>query len=170
MRNHKHYRRVWEKMTGREIPVGYHIHHLDNDKSNNAIDNLVCVSPQEHFEIHEARFVATGDKRDYFAMTYLQRYLDDKQDFSKYTRPPITESHRQAIIKANKDKPPSFKGFKHSQQAKDSMSKNRSGDKNWKSISCTDIETGVGYGSLSEMADAIGITRKTKGFEARCTR
>ena len=169
-RNHKYYRRVWEKLNGKEIPLGFHIHHLDNDKTNNAIDNLICISPKEHFDIHRISFEKYGDKRDYFAMTYLQRYLDEKQDFSKYKRPPITEAHRQAISKANKGKYPSFKGFNHTEDAKKNMSINRSGSKNWKSVGCKDSETGIEYESLSGMAIATGLIRKTKPFEARCIR
>lgn len=45
------YRRLYEKHHG-PIPGGYHIHHKDGDHSNNNIDNLQCVTAQEHFEIH----------------------------------------------------------------------------------------------------------------------
>ena len=169
MRQHKLYRKIWERHNG-EIPKGYHIHHLDLDKTNNKIENLICLSPQEHFELHKNNFEKYGDKRDYFSMTFLQRYLTEKQDFSKYKRPPISEAHRQAISKANKGKFPSFGGFKHTKEAKQSMAINRSGFKNWKSIGCKDKETGIGYGSLSEMAQATGLTRKTKPFELRCIR
>lgn len=34
-------------------PRGYHIHHIDGDKRNNAIDNLVALSPEEHCEVHK---------------------------------------------------------------------------------------------------------------------
>ena len=169
-RNHKYYGRLWEELNGKGIPPRHHIHHIDNDKTNNSIENLLCLSPKEHYELHKTNFELCGDKRDYFAMTYLARYLDDKQDFSGYKRPPISESHRQAIREANKNKPPSFKGLNHTEEAKRNMSINRSGSKNWKSIGCKDSETGIDYGSLSEMATAIGLTRKTKPFEARCIR
>lgn len=56
MRDHRTYRKIWEKMNNKKIPIGYHIHHLDGDKTNNNVKNLVCVSPKEHFEIHRENF------------------------------------------------------------------------------------------------------------------
>lgn len=35
-----------------EIPKGYHIHHIDGDKSNNDISNLECISSYEHHKKH----------------------------------------------------------------------------------------------------------------------
>ena len=48
---YKNHRRVWEKHWG-EIPDGHHIHHIDGDKHNNDISNLLCVSVLEHMMIH----------------------------------------------------------------------------------------------------------------------
>lgn len=45
------YRRLYEQHFG-PIPKGCHIHHRDGDRSNNHIDNLQCVSVQEHYDIH----------------------------------------------------------------------------------------------------------------------
>lgn len=47
-----HYRKIWEEHNKQKIPSGYHIHHIDGDRSNNTPDNLLCVSPEEHFNIH----------------------------------------------------------------------------------------------------------------------
>lgn len=41
------HRDVWEHHNG-PIPNGFHIHHVDGDTSNNAIDNLECVTPKQH--------------------------------------------------------------------------------------------------------------------------
>ncbi|MBQ4495646.1 MAG: HNH endonuclease [Selenomonadaceae bacterium] len=35
-----------------EIPEGYHVHHLDDNKTNNAIVNLQCLTKQEHRRLH----------------------------------------------------------------------------------------------------------------------
>lgn len=53
------YRNIYEKHYG-PIPDGYHIHHRDGNHLNNKIENLQCVSPQEHYEIHKSQkdFVA----------------------------------------------------------------------------------------------------------------
>lgn len=54
-----YHRYVWEKHNG-PIPDCYIIHHKDNNKLNNDISNLMCVTPSEHLNIHKAdRFVNT---------------------------------------------------------------------------------------------------------------
>ena len=42
---------MWELHYG-EIPEGYHIHHIDFDKSNNDISNLQLMSKEEHMQLH----------------------------------------------------------------------------------------------------------------------
>ena len=45
------HRFVWEENNG-VIPKGYEIHHIDFDKSNNHISNLMLVDKKTHLEIH----------------------------------------------------------------------------------------------------------------------
>lgn len=45
------HRTVWEYHYG-EIPSGYHIHHADKDKANNAIENLELVCGSDHLRRH----------------------------------------------------------------------------------------------------------------------
>ena len=50
------YRKIWIEKNGK-IPKDsegrtYEIHHIDGNKSNNDISNLICVSIQEHYDIH----------------------------------------------------------------------------------------------------------------------
>lgn len=42
---------VWESVHG-PIPEGHHIHHRDEDTSNNALDNLELLTPAEHSRRH----------------------------------------------------------------------------------------------------------------------
>lgn len=49
-----HYRKIWAAANG-SIPDGFDIHHVDGDRSNNDIDNLKCVSKEEHYQIHYAQ-------------------------------------------------------------------------------------------------------------------
>lgn len=42
---------VWEHYNGK-IPKGYHVHHIDEDKSNNSIENLELLSSSEHLSLH----------------------------------------------------------------------------------------------------------------------
>lgn len=45
------YRRIYEQNFG-PIPKGHHIHHIDGNHSNNNPENLMCVTAQEHYDIH----------------------------------------------------------------------------------------------------------------------
>lgn len=45
------HRYLWERANG-PIPEGYHVHHVDENPLNNAVDNLECVSPAEHVVRH----------------------------------------------------------------------------------------------------------------------
>lgn len=41
------HRYVWEKERGK-IPLGYDIHHINENKADNRIENLECLSKSEH--------------------------------------------------------------------------------------------------------------------------
>lgn len=45
------HRAVWEYHNG-EIPKGYHIHHIDGNRSNNSIENLTLMKSTEHMSQH----------------------------------------------------------------------------------------------------------------------
>lgn len=45
------HRAVYQYYCG-EIPDGYDIHHIDEDKDNNELDNLLCVTPADHRILH----------------------------------------------------------------------------------------------------------------------
>ncbi len=44
---------VWQYHHGK-IQKGFHIHHIDENKSNNDISNLQCISVKEHFSKHDS--------------------------------------------------------------------------------------------------------------------
>ena len=51
------YRRLWKEYHGTDIPKdeqgrSYEIHHVDGNRNNNSIENLICVSIEEHKKIH----------------------------------------------------------------------------------------------------------------------
>lgn len=42
---------IWEKHNGR-VPKGYHVHHVDKDKNNNEISNLMLMDEDAHAQLH----------------------------------------------------------------------------------------------------------------------
>ena len=44
---------VWEYFNG-EVPEGYHVHHIDGDKTHNEIENLALMEKSEHVRWHNA--------------------------------------------------------------------------------------------------------------------
>lgn len=52
--NRKHtalHRDIWEYYHG-AIPEGYDVHHIDGNPTNNALENLQCLSHADHLRIH----------------------------------------------------------------------------------------------------------------------
>jgi len=50
------YRKIWKDANG-PIPIdeqgrSYDIHHIDGNRKNNLLENLMCVSIEEHYKIH----------------------------------------------------------------------------------------------------------------------
>jgi len=45
------HRAVWEAANG-EIPKGYHVHHIDGNRSNNSLANLCIVEAHQHLQLH----------------------------------------------------------------------------------------------------------------------
>ena len=45
------HRIIWMLLKG-PIPEGYHVHHIDGNRLNNDINNLECLSPDEHKRKH----------------------------------------------------------------------------------------------------------------------
>lgn len=45
------HRAVWEYFNG-EVPEGYHVHHIDEDRSNNDIENLSLMPGLAHMRSH----------------------------------------------------------------------------------------------------------------------
>lgn len=53
------HRYVWEKAFG-AIPEGLHVHHVDGDPSNNALENLTLVTPEKHVKLHREMGIVYG--------------------------------------------------------------------------------------------------------------
>lgn len=53
METNVHYRKIWENFHNIKIPPNHDIHHIDGNRNNNSIENLMLVSLKEHLEIHK---------------------------------------------------------------------------------------------------------------------
>ena len=69
------YRKLWESFNG-HIPVdeegrSYEIHHIDGNRKNNSIENLLAVSIEDHFNIHlnQGDYEAAGLIADRLGLT-----------------------------------------------------------------------------------------------------
>jgi ribosomal protein L40E len=56
-RVYKEHRLVWMETHG-EIPPTYQVHHINGIRSDNRLENLECLSPEEHKRRHSGCFVA----------------------------------------------------------------------------------------------------------------
>ncbi len=56
----KLHRYIWEQKNG-AIPKGYQLHHIDGNKKNYHIENLLLVTQSDHLKIH-AGWIKKGDK------------------------------------------------------------------------------------------------------------
>jgi hypothetical protein len=74
----KNYKKIWIKHNG-TIPKDengrpYEIHHIDGNHNNNNIDNLMCVSIKEHYDIHY-------NQEDYGACVLIAKRMNFPLDY-----------------------------------------------------------------------------------------
>ena len=98
------YREKWIKVNG-SIPFDsegrpYDIHHIDGNRRNNSLDNLQCVSIEEHYEVHKELWEKFQKRRDLAAMRFLLHRLGkSSSDLKGYTVSEETkEKIRQKLI------------------------------------------------------------------------
>lgn len=68
MAHHSVYRKIWEEAHG-PIPTDangrtYEIHHIDGDRNNSDLSNLICLSIEDHYKLH----LAQGDYNEAMAV------------------------------------------------------------------------------------------------------
>jgi hypothetical protein len=110
------YRKLWEQHNGPipkdETGRSFEIHHIDGNRANNSIDNLMCLSIKDHYKLHIKQ-------KDYFAAGLIANRLNlteselEALNKSKKGRPsPLKGRKRPNMSKALKGKPSPFKGLK----------------------------------------------------------
>jgi len=104
------YRKIWESVYG-SIPRdeegrSYEIHHVDGDRNNNCLENLICLSAREHYELH----LKQGD---YLAAHVIAHRLNLPFEGWQHS-----EETKLKISKANKGRESNRKGKPHSEETK----------------------------------------------------
>ena len=65
---------VWEQAHGVCVPPGCVIHHLDWNKNNNTVENLVCLTIWEHECVHN---IIGGEKDKALGYELVKNRVDD---------------------------------------------------------------------------------------------
>jgi hypothetical protein len=52
---------IWENAYG-PILKGFEIHHIDHNKQNNDLENLICISKFDHQKFHSPNFTRVDNK------------------------------------------------------------------------------------------------------------
>ncbi len=92
------YRQIWKNHYG-PIPkdengMSYQIHHIDGNRSNNDLSNLICVSIKEHYEIHL-------NQGDFAAAHVIKTKMENYEQSLKWNH---KEETKQKISKSLKGK------------------------------------------------------------------
>jgi hypothetical protein len=127
----EYYRKIWQDHYG-PIPVdengrSYEIHHIDGNKKNNHITNLIALSIKDHFEIH-------FKQGDYLSAHMIAQRMGKKFSGWKHkdeTRKKLSELKKgKKLSEDHKKRLSEFrKGIKLSEETRKKMSESRKGKK-----------------------------------------
>ena len=82
------HRLIWEDWYGKPVPKGCVIHHINQNKTDNRIQNLQCVSRSNHQRFHSTHLSEESIRK------ISESKLGEKNpNFNK----PLTESHKQLL-------------------------------------------------------------------------
>lgn len=93
------YRKLWEDVHGK-IPKDengrtYDIHHIDGNRKNNSIENLICLSIEDHYKVHLKQFEETKSEKEFRSLVFLSRRLN--KDVSQLTGWTVSQETREKI-------------------------------------------------------------------------
>ena len=93
------YRKLWEDIHGK-IPKDengrtYDIHHIDGNRKNNSIDNLICLSIEDHYKIHLKQFEDTKSEKEFRSLVFLSKRIG--RDVHKLTGWTVSQETREKI-------------------------------------------------------------------------
>lgn len=91
---------VWEYFNGK-IPTGFHIHHIDKNKSNNDISNLSIISASDHSKLHmteERRKWASENAKKYQHRTKIWHASDEGREWHRINGKKCWEKRKEIVI------------------------------------------------------------------------
>lgn len=117
------YRQIWEQYNNQTIPEGHEIHHIDGNRSNNDPSNLLCVSIEQHLEIHRkqedwgavhailARMSDREGIREAASKAQKKRLLEDRHNFQIMSPKRRTEISKSTLEKRLREHGVAFLGI-----------------------------------------------------------
>ena len=110
------YRKIYVEAHG-PVPKGYHIHHIDGDRNNNDIENLIAVTPEEHHRLHlEMGFPWKGDRKGWLIGASEAGSKGGKAKWLKLQAKKSAEDLSE-IMRKMSGKSPRFKGKFHTKES-----------------------------------------------------
>lgn len=104
------YRKIWEQAYG-PIPKDgdgrtYDIHHIDGNRKNNSIDNLICLTIEDHYKIHLKQFEENKSEKEFRSLVFLSKRIN--KDVDTLTGWTVSQETREKIRKTltGKKRPP----------------------------------------------------------------
>jgi hypothetical protein len=100
------YRKLWESYYGK-IPYDnegrvFDVHHLDGNRNNNDINNLICISLEDHYKIHLEQYYKTNNQKDLASAIILAGRLNKKTNFSGWTHSEETKNKIKITLTGKK--------------------------------------------------------------------
>jgi methionyl-tRNA synthetase len=93
------YRKIWEQAYG-PIPKDgdgrtYDIHHIDGNRKNNSIDNLICLTIEDHYKIHLKQFEENKSEKEFRSLLFLAKRIN--KDVDTLTGWTVSQETREKI-------------------------------------------------------------------------
>jgi hypothetical protein len=104
------YRKIWEQVHG-QIPKDeqgrtYDIHHIDGNRKNNLIENLICLSLEDHYKIHLKQFEETNSEKEFRSLVFLSNRIGKKvENLTGWTVSQETREKIRNTLKGKKRPP-----------------------------------------------------------------
>lgn len=137
------YRKIWEEHNKRKLPPDMEIHHIDGNRENNNLSNLLAVTIQEHYDIHKSQ----GD------CGACQAILIRMHQYDKTVLSDLAKKSQKKLWKENKH---NFQ--KMSKKRRTEISKN---------VGYKTLELGVGIHAINADPERARKNAQTAGLAAK---